>query len=286
MHAAPAAPSVHPRHGGSQGRPGDQAALAGRVEPDAVDAVRVVVVQEQVAGQLLYLGCSDLVGAGGGLAVDEQTAGDEVGIRALSAFWRVVDLMRQRGMRGLEATVLRELSRALLALGRTDQAIAALARAVTCLGEEGDHEGEGEALFGLGKALVEVGRCGQAAVVALRCAEVSRGAHRPDLEQGALVEIGVDIANAGRAEEALPVFRRLHEACAAAGDREKEGWALVLVAGALVDAGRFAQAVPANHQAVDFCRATGNTLGTDTALSQLGKAELGLRLRAERGGTP
>ncbi|MEU9994207.1 hypothetical protein [Streptomyces sp. NPDC050848] len=183
--------------------------------------------------------------------------------------------------------MLRELSRALLALGRTDQAVAALARAVTCLGEEGDHEGQGEALFDLGKALVKAGRCGRAAVVALRCADVSREAYRPDLEQRALREIGAGIANAGRAAEALhPVFRHFHEACAAAGDTEKEGWALVLVAGALVDAGRFAEAVPANHQAAGFCRATGNTLGTDTALSRLGKAELGLRLRAQRGGTP
>ncbi|MFG2646021.1 hypothetical protein ACGFYP_34250 [Streptomyces sp. NPDC048370] len=58
------------------------------------------------------------------------------------------------------------------------------------------------------------------------------------------------------------------------------------MAGALVDAGRFAQAVPAHHQAAGFCRTTGNTLGTDTALSRLRKAELGLRLRAQTGGTP
>jgi len=62
--------------------PGDEVSLAGQIQPDPVDAVRVVVVEQQVAGELVDLGDAELAGAGGGFAVQKQPAEDEVGVRA------------------------------------------------------------------------------------------------------------------------------------------------------------------------------------------------------------
>jgi hypothetical protein len=56
--------------------------LAGQVQPDPADAVPVLVVRQQVVGELVDLGGAQLAGAGGGFAVQEQAVEDEVRVRA------------------------------------------------------------------------------------------------------------------------------------------------------------------------------------------------------------
>jgi hypothetical protein len=196
---------------------------------------------------------------------------------AVPVMRRAADLLRRLGFPAGEASALLDLARAQLALNRPEEAIAPLARAAPAFAEDGDRDRQGAALFDLGRALATTGRDEEAAAVALSCAALYRGMRRPDLEQRALLGIGTDIANAGRAEYTLPLFRRLHEAHVESGDPEQQTWSLVLWAGALVDAGHYAEAVPANRRAVDICRATGNATFLSLALSQLEKAERGLR---------
>ncbi|MFC5952986.1 hypothetical protein ACFP51_00310 [Streptomyces pratens] len=75
----------------------------------------------------------------------------------------------------------------------------------------------------------------------------------------------------------MPLLRRCLEVCQESGNRLRESWALVLLGGALVDALQYVEAVPVNQRAVVACRALGYAQGLRHAMSQLEKAERGLR---------
>ena len=60
--------------------PGDEAALTGKVEADSVDAVTVVIVEQQVTGERVDLFAAESSRVGGGFAVQEETVENIVGV--------------------------------------------------------------------------------------------------------------------------------------------------------------------------------------------------------------
>jgi tetratricopeptide (TPR) repeat protein len=171
-----------------------------------------------------------------------------------------------------EGMALNNLSMALLAADRSDQAVTAAADAAAIFSGILDQEGEAAALNNLGMALSRGGQSGEAVPACQRAVSLAQARGDRRGEGIAMTNLGAALAGAQRVDEAIARCQEAVAICHETGDQVTEGTAQYNLGAALLLAKRVGEAVTACRDAAALLRRTDDRHAQANALTNLGAA--------------
>lgn len=150
------------------------------------------------------------------------------------------------------------IGQALVAQGLAAKGLEKLRRAAAELCELGDHHCEAEALWLAGRALVDLGRLDEARPLLEGALETVRQVPDRDDEFRISIDLACLLRAESRPEEALAVAQSAHAIAASLGSRDGAAWALAEVAFAHLGLNARSEALAAAEEAVDLLTRSGS----------------------------
>ena len=183
-----------------------------------------------------------------------------------------LEIQREIGDRGGEASSLIGLGNAYYFLGSYQEAIAFYQQSLEIFREIGDRQGEANSLMGLGNAYDSLGRYQEVIAFHQQSLEIFREIGNRRGEATSLMNLGIAYKALGSYQEAIAFYQQSLEIQREIGDRGGEANSLGNLGSAYKALGRYQKAIAFHQQSLEIKREIGNRGGEANSLIGLGNA--------------